>query len=133
MRERFQLILLSLSIFSNYFLRSPLSLKSIFPHSFWFSFISIPLRLGPNCSIKRMLYSSLIIRYLVSSLILALKFNEDNVLDNDSLASILKISLDQINSAEKNHLSAVGYKLWVEPKLFSYYEKYVIEYAKDCL
>ena len=64
---------------------------------------------------------------------IALKFNEDIVFDNQTIASLSNLPLKAINDAEALQLMALDYRLVVPTELFAYYEKHVQEYAQICL
>ena len=64
-----------------------------------------------------------IYKFLFTSILLAIKFNEDRIYKNNYYAYILGISPIELNLMEKNFLKLLEYQLFVKDNIFNTYKK----------
>lgn len=64
-----------------------------------------------------------IYKFLFTSILLAIKFNEDRIYKNNYYAYILGISPIELNLMEKNFLELLEYQLFVKDNVFNTYKK----------
>ena len=67
-------------------------------------------------------------RLILSCIVLAIKFNEDDYYSNEVYAKIGGISLDELNKLEINTLTLLNYNACIDSYLYSNYENQLREY-----
>ena len=83
------------------------------------------------CSCKKnriLLIENNIFKLFLSSIIIAVKYNEDFYDDNNYFAKVGGISLSEINSLEKEFLNLINFGLYVSSDIFEKYHKYLKKY-----
>ena len=64
-------------------------------------------------------------RILFASILISIKYNEDNFYDNKYYSEIAGISLKELNSLEYNFLNLIHFLLYVKDETFKNYESYL--------
>ena len=64
-------------------------------------------------------------RILFASILISIKYNEDNFYDNKYYSEIAGISLKELNSLENNFLNLIHFLLYVKDETFKNYESYL--------
>ncbi len=67
-------------------------------------------------------------RLIITSVLLAIKFNEDDYYSNNHYAKIGGISLQEINKLEEEFIEGLNWIVWVEKSLFDKYSSYLRHY-----
>ena len=67
-------------------------------------------------------------RMLLTSILTAIKYNEDDFYSNTYYAKVGGISLQEINSLESEFLGLIDFNLWIDYAIFSKYQKYMEQY-----
>jgi hypothetical protein len=66
-------------------------------------------------------------RLLLTSVLISMKFNEDNAFSNAYYAKIVGITLRELNCLESKFLEMINYSLTVKPKEYQEYEESITE------
>ena len=69
-------------------------------------------------------------RIILSCVVLAIKFNEDAIYNNDYFAQIGGVSLKEMNYLEYHCLKMMNYNLVVDDEIFKKYVNYLMNYNK---
>jgi hypothetical protein len=69
-------------------------------------------------------------RVVLASIVLAIKYNEDDYYSNDYYAKVGGISLAEINCLEFELLKLLNHKLFVEEEAHKKYETYLTQYQR---
>ncbi len=69
-------------------------------------------------------------RIILSNILLAIKYNEDDYYSNDYYAKVGGISLQEINTLEYELVKLLDHNLWVEEDFYYKYENYLKHYVK---
>lgn len=64
-------------------------------------------------------------RLLFTSILIAVKYNEDNIYDNNYYANIAGINIKELNLLENDFCSKMKFNFYVEPKQFEQYKSYL--------
>ena len=80
-----------------------------------------------NLNIHRYIFFNYF-RFILTSLLLAIKYNEDDYYANKFYAKVGGISLEELNQLESNFLLLLNYNTFINDKTFQEY----IEQLKDC-
>ena len=67
----------------------------------------------------------------MGTLILAIKFNEDDYFSNDYYSKVGGMNNSEFNKLESSTLNYIEYNLWVDDKLYKKYLDYLEEYSKN--
>ncbi len=67
-------------------------------------------------------------RLVITSVLLAIKFNEDDYYSNNHYAKIGGISLQELNTLEGELIEGLNWIVWVEKSLFDKYSSYLKHY-----
>ncbi len=70
-------------------------------------------------------------RLILTSVLLALKFNEDLIYKNSHYAVIGGVSLEELNTLEYNFLKVVDFSLFIEKAEFDRYKEYIHKIMKS--
>ena len=70
----------------------------------------------------------LIIRLLLTSILIAIKFNEDDFYSNTYYAKVGGITLLEINNLENEFLKYLDMKLWIDIQIYTKYQNYLVQY-----
>ena len=70
-------------------------------------------------------------RLLLSSVLISIKFNEDDFYSNSYYARVGGVSLQEINNLEDEFLRMIKFCLWTEINLFNKYKVYLGKYEKE--
>ena len=80
------------------------------------------------CELNNFIVNSYnVYKILFSSLIIAIKFNEDEFYDNKFYAKVGGLNLIEMNNLEINYLSLIDFKLYISEKVFDTYFENLIE------
>ena len=79
------------------------------------------------CELNNFIVNSYnVYKILFSSLIMAIKYNEDEFYDNKFYAKVGGLSLKEMNNLEINYLSLIDFKLYISEEVFdTYFENLV--------
>ena len=64
-------------------------------------------------------------KLIIASMIVAIKYNEDNILNNEFYAKVGGVSKKEINILEYEFLSLIEFSLYVDEETFHQYDRYV--------
>jgi hypothetical protein len=67
-------------------------------------------------------------RIILGTVILAIKYNEDDYYDNEYYAKVGGISLAEINALEYECIKMMNHKLFIEEELYAKYNKYLKQF-----
>ena len=80
------------------------------------------------CELNNFIVNSYnVYKILFSSLIIAIKYNEDEFYDNKFYAKVGGLNLIEMNNLEINYLSLIDFKLYISEKVFDTYFENLIE------
>ena len=80
------------------------------------------------CELNNFIVNSYnVYKILFSSLIMAIKYNEDEFYDNKFYAKVGGLSLIEMKNLEINYLSLIDFKLYISEKVFDTYFENLIE------
>lgn len=68
-------------------------------------------------------------KLFVVSLLLSLKFNEDDHFDNQYFSKVAGMSLSELNFLELKYCEMINFNLFIPPKLYDHYYKYLKSYS----
>ena len=68
-----------------------------------------------------MLYIYIIYRIIISSLVLAVKFNEDNFFDNHFYAKVGGLTTKELNDIEYHFLTLINFSLLIDDSVYLRY------------
>ena len=68
-------------------------------------------------------------KFVFSSILVSIKFNEDKIYKNDYYAYIAGVSLKELNLMEDNFLQILDYQVFVNKNIFN---KYIINLRNCC-
>jgi hypothetical protein len=80
---------------------------------------------------KHKLNSYTIHRLILTSMLLALKYNEDLIYHNSYYAVVGGVSLEELNALESDFLKKVEYRLYIEKADFSKYKSFIHKIMKS--
>ena len=66
----------------------------------------------------------------MGTILIAIKFNEDDYYSNDYYAKVGGISLQEINTLEYECIKLLNHKLWIDDDFYNKYETYLNHYQK---
>ena len=69
-------------------------------------------------------------RIILATLVLAIKYNEDDYYSNEFYAKVGGVSLIELNQLEYESIKMIRHTLFVEDELYKKYEKYLTHYLK---
>jgi hypothetical protein len=69
-------------------------------------------------------------RIILATVLIAIKYNEDDYYSNDYYAKVGGISLQEINTLEYECVKLLNHKLFVEEEFYKKYELYLKQYQK---
>jgi hypothetical protein len=69
-------------------------------------------------------------RVILSSVLLAIKYNEDDYYSNEYYAKVGGVSLQEINALEYEAVIALRHKLFIDEDFFNKYKVYLKHYLK---
>lgn len=75
-----------------------------------------------------MLFYSFITRIVMASILLSVKFNEDDFYSNTYYAKVGGISLKEMNLLENEFLSLIQYDVFVSEDIYEKYKHYLTNY-----
>ena len=79
-------------------------------------------RLSENKNIKLSIYN--VHRILFTAVLLAIKYNEDEIYENNIFAEIFGVSNKELNNLESEFLDLIEFNLFITKKIFQlYYNK----------
>ena len=64
-------------------------------------------------------------KLIIASMIVAIKYNEDNILNNEFYAKVGGVSKKEIDILEYEFLSLIEFSLYVDEETFHQYDRYV--------
>ena len=64
-------------------------------------------------------------KLIIASMIVAIKYNEDNILKNEFYAKVGGVSKKEIDILEYEFLSLIEFSLYVDEETFHQYDRYV--------
>ena len=64
-------------------------------------------------------------RILISSILVAIKYNEDQIYDNVYFSKVAGVPVSELNYLERKFLEIINYDLFVSDELFKKYNKYL--------
>ena len=67
-------------------------------------------------------------RLLITSILLAIKFNEDDYYSNTHYAKVGGISMEELNNLEDEFIDGLDWNVWVDKELFDKYYSYLKHY-----
>ena len=80
------------------------------------------------CELNNFIVNSYnVYKILFSSLIIAIKYNEDEYYDNKFYAKVGGLTLKEMNNLEINYLSLIDFKLYISEEIFETYFENIIE------
>ena len=79
---------------------------------------------------KMFLTENNIFKVYLSSIVLAIKYNEDDFDENDYFAKVGGITLPELNVLEREFVKIINYKLFVNDEVYKNYEDNFIDYNK---
>ena len=80
------------------------------------------------CELNNFIVNSYnVYKILFSSLIIAIKYNEDEFYDNKFYAKVGGLSLKEMNNLEINYLSLIDFKLYISEEVFDNYFENLID------
>ena len=80
------------------------------------------------CELNNFIVNSYnVYKILFSSLIMAIKYNEDEFYDNKFYAKVGGLSLKEMNNLEINYLSLIDFKLYISEEVFDNYFENLID------
>ena len=80
------------------------------------------------CELNNFIVNSYnVYKILFSSLIIAIKYNEDEFYDNKFYAKVGGLNLIEMNNLEINYLSLIDFKLYISEKVFDTYFENLID------
>jgi hypothetical protein len=65
---------------------------------------------------------------MLTSILTAIKFNEDDFYSNTYYAKVGGISLQEINNLENEFLTLINFNLWIDYEIFQKYQNYLEQY-----
>jgi hypothetical protein len=65
---------------------------------------------------------------VLSAVLAAIKFNEDDFYSNQYYSKVGGVSLQEINGLESEFLKLIGFSLWIEIEEFEKYQVYLAQY-----
>jgi hypothetical protein len=65
---------------------------------------------------------------MLTSILTAIKFNEDDFYSNTYYAKVGGISLQEINNLESEFLSLINFNLWIDYDIYQKYQNYLEQY-----
>jgi len=69
-------------------------------------------------------------RLLITSILVAIKFNEDDYFSNQHYAKVGGITIDELNTLEENFIDALEWETWVYVDIYEKYNIYLQNYTK---
>ena len=88
-------------------------------------------------NLHRYIILLILFRFLLTSILISIKFNDDDYFDNKFYADVGGIELEEINSLEIELLDLLDWKLYIDKELYgqyqSYFEKYNINLEELCI
>lgn len=69
-------------------------------------------------------------RILLATVILAIKFMEDDYYSNEFYAKVGGVSLQEINNLELECINLLNHNLWVDTEFYNKYRVYLKHYIK---
>ncbi len=69
-------------------------------------------------------------RIIISCVILAIKYNEDDYYSNEYYAKVAGVSLQEVNALEYECLNMLTHSLFIFSDMYENYEKYLKQYSK---
>jgi len=80
------------------------------------------------CELNNFIINSYnVYKILFSSLIIAIKYNEDEYYDNKFYAKVGGLTLKEMNNLEINYLSLIDFKLYISEEVFDNYFENLID------
>jgi hypothetical protein len=70
-------------------------------------------------------------RLILTSILLAIKYNEDEYYSNEYYAKVGGISLREMNALETEFLLLINYSLFVDFDLFNKYKTYIENFSDE--
>ena len=67
-------------------------------------------------------------RILFASILIAIKYNEDNFYDNNFYSEIAGIKLEELNMIEKKFISMCNFQFFISVDIFENYKRYLISF-----
>ena len=64
-------------------------------------------------------------RFILISVLVQIKYNEDDIYSNTYYAKIGGITLDEINDLENKFIEMIDFELWVENGVYEKYNSYL--------
>ena len=64
-------------------------------------------------------------RILISSILVAIKYNEDQIYDNVYFSKVAGVPVSELNYLERKFLEIINYDLFVSDELFKKYNNYL--------
>jgi hypothetical protein len=65
---------------------------------------------------------------MLTSILTAIKFNEDDFYSNTYYAKVGGITLQEINNLENEFLTLINFNLWIDYEIFQKYQNYLEQY-----
>ncbi|CAD8195477.1 unnamed protein product [Paramecium pentaurelia] len=69
-------------------------------------------------------------RFLLACILLSIKYNDDDYYKNDYYARVGGVTLQELNSLEKELLTLLDYQLFVSSNQYYYYKEKLMKYAQ---
>ena len=70
-------------------------------------------------------------KVIFAAILIAIKFNEDKVYSNNYFSKVAGVSLKELNLMEKEILTLLEFKLYVDDTIFKQYEKYLQSFCEN--
>ncbi len=67
-------------------------------------------------------------RLLITSVLTALKYNEDDIYDNVFYSNVGGITSNELQMLEENFLKGINYTLFINDNIFEKYENFLVQY-----
>ena len=65
---------------------------------------------------------------MLTAILSAIKYNEDDFYSNTYYAKVGGISLQEINNLESEFLSLINFNLWIDLEIYTKYQNYLEKY-----
>ncbi|CAD8101447.1 unnamed protein product [Paramecium primaurelia] len=69
-------------------------------------------------------------RYLIIAIVLAIKYQDDDIYKNDYYAKVGGITMQELNDMEKEFLELLDYQLFVQQDLYYFYLKKIKQFSR---
>ena len=70
-------------------------------------------------------------RIIFSSIIISIKYNEDNYYDNQYYAEIAGVKIKELKLLEYNFISLLHFNLFIKDEIYEKYKQYLFEFERE--